>query len=785
VLSSIMQDLRYGLRALLRSPGFTLPALIILALGIGANTAVFSVVNGVLLRPLPYPDADRLVAMWTLEPGTGDMWTVSTANYADWDAQNQVFESTYAWTAGDRTITDREERLQVRTAIVTERFFDVTGVRPALGRGFREGEVGEGTARRAVLSHGLWQRLTGGNTGVIGSTIELDGVAHEVIGVAAAGFTMPRTEEVNVWVTFDIDLAAGERDMFWLAAVGRLKDGVSLEAARADMDAVHGRLRAEYPAETEGTAVALIPLKSDLVADVQGTLRVLLGAVGLVLILACANVANLFLSRSATREGELSVRAALGARRGRLVRLVVTEGLIVSSAAAAVGSVIAIGAVGLISSLAPEDLPRISDVSVDLTALGVTVGLALLTGLLFGLAPALHAARRDPAEALRERSRGAVGGRRMRRVRDTLVVAEVSLAVVLLIGAGLLVRSFAELMDVDPGFEAKSVAAAGVLVPRDVYTDAYQRAAFYDGLTEHVRSVPGVESVGGVWNAPMGSAVINLGVLTDGSELGPDENRPPAEFRIATGDYFETLGIPLVDGRTFGPEDVRDAPHRVVISALLAEKLWPGESAIGHRLSADAFEENGEPNWMEVVGVVGDVRLNGLDDPERGVMYQAYSQRPQARMTLTIRTAGDPSVMTDALRSAILEYEPRTPVPEFETMETRVQGTVAGRQFFLALLGTFAGIALLLACVGVYGVLSYSVSRRTREIGVRAAFGASRGRILGLVVRQGMSVVVLGVGIGVLGAWGASRVMTSMVFGISPTDPGTYAGISLGVLLTA
>jgi predicted permease len=318
-----------------------------------------------------------------------------------------------------------------------------------------------------------------------------------------------------------------------------------------------------------------------------------------------------------------------------------------------------------------------------------------------------------------------------------------------------------------------------------MYTDAYQRAAYYDGLTERVRSVPGVESVGGVWNVPMSNAMINLGVLTEGTELGPDESRPPAEFRIATGNYFETLGIPLISGRTFGPEDVRDAPPRVVISALLAEKLWPGGSAIGRRLSADAFERDGEPNWMEVVGVVGDVRLNGLDDPERGIMYQAYSQRPQARMTLTIRTAGDPLVMTDALRSAILEYEPRTPLPEFGTMEARVHSTVAGRQFFLALLGTFAGIAIVLACVGIYGVLSYSVSHRTREIGVRAALGASGGRILGLVVRQGMSVVVIGVGIGAFGAWGASRVMASMVFGISPTDPTTYAVTGIGVLLAA
>lgn len=776
MLSSLWHDVRYTLRSFLRQPGIALTALATLALGIGANTAVFSVVNGVLLRPLPYPDPGELVTVSTLDTRTGDTDTVSGLNFLDWSARNDVLDGIYAWGGSTNTLTDGDRREQIEIGVVTPEFLDVLGVTPRLGRGFAADEVGPGRPRVALLSDRFWRRRYGGDPEVPGRTLSLDGESYEIIGVTPPGFQMPLNGGVEeLWITSSRDFAAEPRDAVYLSLVGRLADGVPLDRARQAMDAVHAGIRAEDPVHSVNTGVALTPLKSELVADVRWALAILLGAVGFLLLLACANVANLFLARAAGRGTEFGVRTALGAGSGRLTRQLLTESAVVAAAAGALGILAALAGVRLLTGLAPDDLPRIREVSVDGTVLGFSLLATALTGLLFGAVPALWATRRDPMRLLRGAGRGQVGDGGLRRIRELIVIAEIAAAAVLVVGAGLLARSFAAMLAVDPGFDASHVVTAEVLVPRDRYPDAERRAVFFQGLMRRLEAVPGVEAVGGVWNAPMGDAVANTTLTVEGRPRPAPRDEILGEFRLATGGYFDALRIPVLSGRVFDETDTRETTPKVVISRLLAEQLWPGESPVGRRFGIDIFEtDDGTPVWYEVIGVVGDTRLNGLDDPERPLLYIAYSQRPQNWITVTARTRAPAASSAPLVRDAILDFEPLVPDPALGTMEGRVGHTLAARRFYLSLLVAFAVVAIALASVGIYGVLAYAVSRRTNEIGVRVAFGASRGQILRQVVLEGMRVAALGIALGLLGAWALSRTLASLVYGISLTDPVTY-----------
>ncbi|MDX1396521.1 MAG: ABC transporter permease [Gemmatimonadota bacterium] len=785
-LREALQDARYAVRSFASSPGPTAVVLVTLALGIGANTAVFSVVNGVLLRPLPYPDPDRLVVLATRDTQDGDTYTVSPLNFVDWSEMNETLEATYAWTSTILTITDGDRREQVEAGDVSPGFLDVLGVTPILGRGFLPDELGPGSPAVALLSHGFWERRYGADPGVPGSVIELDGRPYEIIGVAPPGLEMPlaRTEK-DLWVTPRDDWAAEARDQVYLSALGRLKPNVSLARAQEDLSAVHARLRAAYPNETIDTGVAVVPLKSEAVGDVRLALVVVLGAVAFLLLLACANVANLFLARAAGRGTELGVRTALGAGRGRLTRQLLTESTVVALVAGALGVVVGWGGLRLLIALAPDDLPRVASATLDPTVLAFSTLATIVTGVLFGAVPALYATRRDPVRMLRGTGRGQVGGHGLRRLREGLVVAEIASAVVLVVGAGLLARSFGAMLSVDPGFDESNLVLAEIHVPQDRYPEREQRAEFYRGLMEALEASPAVVAAGGAWNAPMNGAVANTGLQLEGEPRPEPGQAPLAEFRIATGGYFDALRIPVLAGRSFLPSDTRDQPRRVVVSRLLAEEMWPGENPVGRRVSLNILETDGAPLWHEVVGVVGDVRLNGLDDPERGVIYLAYSQLAQPWITVTARTLGDPAENAAAVRDAILAFEPLVPNPEITTMSGRVAETLAARRFYLTLLGAFAAIALVLASVGTYGVLAYAVSSRTNEIGVRVAFGASRRRILGQVLIEGMRVAGLGVAIGLLGAWLLSRTLRSLVYGVSVGDPVTYVGVAVLLVVAA
>lgn len=775
---SVLQDLRYSARSFARQPGLSLTVLITLALGIGANTAVFSVVSGVLLRSLPYDDAKSLVVLATLDEQSGDTSTSSGQNYLDWSERNETLAGTYAWMSGGRTLTGGTDREQVDLGQVTPGFLDVLKVVPLHGRGFLADELGPGSPPVALLQYDFWQRRYGGDPSAVGTQIELDGERYEVIGVAPPGFRMPLTRvQKDLWINLRTDWSTEDRDFVYLSIVGRLKDGVSLSHAREDLAQVHAGIRAAYPGTTVNTGVAVAPLKGELIGDVRPALLALMGSVGFLLLLACTNVANLFLVRAAGRGTELGVRAALGAGRRRLTRQLLTESALVSAVAGVLGVVAGLGGIQLLVALAPDNLPRIHDVSVDLPVLGFSVLATALTGLLFGAAPALYATRRDPIRLLRGAGRGQFGGRSLRRLREALVVAEIAAAVILVVAAGLLGRSFGAILAVDPGFDRSNLVLAEVALPVDRYPDADGRAGFHRGLMAHLDASSAIEAVGGVWNAPMNQAVVTVGLQIEGRSPPDPGMAPSGELRIATGGYFAALQIPLLEGRVFAETDVMEGPSRVMISRLLAEELWPGESPIGRRVSLDIFESDGVPDWHEVIGVVGDVRLNGLDDAERGLIYIAYSQRPQTWITVTARTRGEPEVAAALVRDMILDFEPLVPQPEITTMTGRVADTLAARRFYLTLLGTFAGIALVLASVGIYGVSSYAVSSRTNEIGVRVAFGASRRRILREVLNEGMRVAGIGIALGLAGAWALSRALRSLVFGVSTGDPVTYAGV--------
>lgn len=774
-METIIKDIRYGIRGLIKRPGFTTVAVLTLALGIGANSAIFSVLNAVLLRPLPYADADRIVRIEETE-GKGGMG-VSPPNLLDFQQQNQTFESIAGYARGSFILTGAGEPLRVQSCEISADLFSVLGVKPLIGRSFLAADERPGQDRVALISHGLWQSRFGGNHALLNQQITLDGLSYTVAGVMPKGFEFPiQSERVEIWTPLEQpeDLAQ-LRSAHYLDVVGRIKTGVSLAQARADLDAIASRIAQQYPKEVSGKTT-VVPLKQDLVGQSQPYLLMLAGAALLVLLIAVANVASLTLARAAERQKEIALRTALGASKSRIVRQLLTESLILSFVGGLAGVTLAGWSTGLLAAIAPGDLPRFQSIYVDGRVLLFALGLSVISGILLGLIPAWRSANADLQVRLKEgETRSASAPRQA--LRKALVVSEVTLALVLLCGAGLLIRTLWKLNSVNPGFDPDNVLVGELVLPTTKYRDAGRQTIFFQQLIERIKASPGIESVGGTSSLPLSGT----NMVFFASVEGRANSTLPASFRSVSPDYFRTMRIPLLKGRWFEDRDTAQSQPVVVINETMARHISPNyEEALGKRI------KHGFKNQVaEVVGVIGDVKYAGLDQQTRPEMYAPFAQRAWPFMRIVARSNSDPSLVAAAIREAVRAIDPDQPVDKMMTMSSVVSASFVGRSFYMQLLGTFAALAFILASVGIYGVVSYSVAQRTREIGIRVALGARRSDVLGLVLKEALRLTALGVGLGLIGAFAATRVLRSLLFEVKPTDPATFICLSLLLTLVA
>lgn len=778
-MATLLKDLRFGARLLLKRPGFTFIAIITLALGVGANTAIFSVVNAVLLRPLPYPDSERLVTMRSNQ---------SVPDLDDIKAQSQAFEFLGGSVLQALDFTGEAEPVQVQAALCNEDLFDALGVKAAIGRTISADEAGFGGERVVVLSHAFWQRHFAGDAGVVGKSIPLSGNSYTVIGVMPSGFSMPQ-QEPDLWAAVRVanPVAAKFRGVHFLRTFLRLKQSATLDQARAEMEGIDRWLAEKEPAENKDRRTVFVPLHERVVGSTRTALFILLGAVVLVLLIACANFANLLLARAASREQEFVVRAALGAGRGRLVRQMLTESVLLSVIGGAVGLLLAMWSIDLLVALKPANLPRLSEIGIDMRVLAFTLSVSIATGLVFGLLPALSATRLNLNDALKEGGRGATGGAASHRVRSFLVVSEIALALVLLIGAGLLIKSFRQLQSVDPGFNANNLLTMRVELPESRYREIPKQLVFRQRVLESVNSLPGVQAAM-VSELPMSSDWLTHNFIIEGRDPLAPGDEPELMTRSVAGEYFTTMGIPLLAGRAFSTEDRPEAPMVAVVNQSMAHQYFPNQDPIGARFR---WARGNEPRWITIVGVVGDVRHFGFQIDEQPAAYTAYEQQDQPWkrwMTLVIRSNAEQAALLAQVKSQLWTVDSQIPVTRVKSMTEVMAGSLAEQRFNMALLGLFAAVALTLAAVGIYGVMSYSVTQRTHEIGVRMALGANQKSVVALVMRQGLTLTATGVALGLAAAFGLTRVMSSLLFGVSATDPVTFAIISLllaGVALAA
>jgi len=782
-MHNLMQDIRYALRTLAKTPAFTLTVVAVLALGIGANSAIFSVVNGVLLRPLPYPEPHRLAMIWADYQrlgGPAREWT-NPADFHDWRNMSQSFTEMFAANNWAPTLTGEGEPELLNGAVATHGMLATLGVPPALGRGFSEAEDKPGTARVVLLSDGLWKSRFGASPAVIGRALTLSGSAATVIGVMPAGFRFPVAPNAEIWSPMQADPARGRGGAF-IRVVGRLKPGVGKDSAQAEMTTIAARVAQANPDTNTKVGVTLVGLQADMARPVRDALLVLLGAVGFVLLIACANVANLLLARATARQREIAIRVALGASRARIARQLLTESLLLSGAGAALGLALALWGAGWLAAGDPAGLAQSFEMGVDAGVVGFALALALGTGLLFGLAPALQAVRTGPNEALKEGARGSSGG--SHRLRSALVVAEVALSLVLLVGAGLLLKSFASLLRTSPGFNPQNVLTVSLNLPQVKYPEAAQSSQFYGRLMERVRAMPGVRAVAAVNNLPLGSTNSDTNFIIEGRPPLAQDELQGAWFSPVTAGYFQAMNIPVLQGRALDERDHAQAPLAIVINEAMARRYWPGDSPIGKRIGTGRRSPTG-PTWWEVVGVVGNVRAFTMESDEPPTFYIAHAQRPARRMNLVVRTEGDPLALAPALRSAVWELDRDLAVPSIATLDAVVGRSLAQRRFILVLLAGFSGVALVMAAVGLYGVMAYIVTQRTNEIGIRMALGAQPGNVLALVLRQGMTLAGIGMALGVALALAVARSMESLVYDTSPRDPATFAAIAAALALAA
>lgn len=804
-MDTLMKDIRYGFRTLLKSPGFTFISVLVLALGIGANTAIFSVINAVLLSALPFKEPDRLVLIWGSKPQQGRAQVpFSLPNFNDVQSQTKTLEAMSAWTLGRFNLTDGEgattvEPEQVQYALVSSNFFSTLGVSVKIGRAFRPDEEQPGQSRAVIISHSLWARRFNSDPNVLGKTITLDGQAYEVAGVLPADFTFlsfPKATEV--WLPFGLDSFRDRkyaRAVGSLGVIGRMKPGVGLAEAQAELDTIARRLEEQYPNFNKGWSVRAVPLHEQVTKSWRTALLVLFGAVGFVLLIACANVANLQLARVAARQKEIAIRAALGAGRLRIVRQLLTENILLATLGGSLGLLFALWGVDLLASFpyttpslfVPYDITR-EQIGIDARVLLFTVAVSVLTGVIFGLIPAFQASRTDLNEALKETGSRAGGGMRS-GARSSLVVAEIAISLMLLVGAGLMIKSFLRLQRVDPGFKPDNVLTMDINLPQTKYRENEQINLFYRELIERVRALPGVTSVGAGEYLPLSGFDSTTGIFIDGRPLPAPGESQEAHNRNVTPDYFNALGISLRAGRFFTERDNGDSPKVAIINETMAQRYWPRENPIGKRVAlnfeAMKFHPDRAPDldipsgMREIVGVVADVRHTGLMTAPVPEMYVPFEQRPIRDMTLVVRASGDPLALTGAVRQQVLSTDPDQPVANITTMAQLLSASVAQPRFNFMLLTVFACVALALAAVGIYGVISYSVAQRTREIGIRMALGAQASDVLRLVLGQGFRLILLGLALGLLAALALTRVLAGLLFEVKPTDPLTYGAIAL------
>jgi predicted permease len=787
-LEDFWQDLRYGARMLRKQPGFTLIAVLTLALGIGANTAIFSVVNALWLRPLPYPQAEQLVLAWHRNTKQGDDSFLTSGNYLDLLRQNQAFAQMAAISDHDFSLTGQGEPERLQGQLVSAAYFRLLKVAPALGRDFTEADDQEDATRVVILSHGLWQRRFGGRADVIGQTLTLNELPYTVVGVTPPGFAVPEGN-AELWapIAFGAE-AASERGSFYLSALARLKPGVTLEQAQSEADVIARNLEQAYPKSNTDLGFSIVSLHGFMVRGFKQALWVLLGAVVFILLIACVNVANLLLARAAAREKELAVRAALGAGRRRLIRQLLVESTLLAFCGAALGLLLAvwgIQALKFISPTGPNAIARLDEVNLDWRVLGFTLGVAYLTGIIFGLVPALQLSQPDLQHALKEGGRGSSNPAR-RRLRAILVVAEVALSLVLLIGAGLLIRSFIRLQNVDPGFNTERLLTMNVVMSQAKARDLTNITNFYQQVIEQVQSLPGVEAASVATVAPIVSSGRRSPIVLEDKPDPPPGVFQVANNRVVSPDYFRTLGVPLLQGHLLSAQDHAQAPGVAVINQAMARHYWGEEDPVGKHFKIGARASN--VPWLTVVGVVGDVRQAGLNSDSLPELYTPFTQEHQRFVrprVLFVRTTGDPRNLVAAVRSKIWAVDQDQPINDVRTMEEIVSQWLAPRRFNLVLLGVFAALALVLASVGLYGVISYVVSQRTREIGVRVALGAQPRDILKLIVGQGLVLTLCGIIIGLLASLFLTRWLESLLFGVSATDPMTFAAIALLLTMVA
>ncbi|MDQ3803685.1 MAG: ABC transporter permease [Acidobacteriota bacterium] len=786
-LETLWQDLRYAARTLRTRPGFAAVAVLTLALGIGANTAIFSVVNAVLLRPLPYEDPERIVRIGGTNQRRGAaLGSFSPQDFFDWRERANVFEALAAYDGWSPSLTGAGEPERVEAARVSPGFFGVLKVSPALGRDFLPAEEQRGNHLSVILSHPFWQRRFGGDPRVIGRSLTLNGHGYTVVGIMPAGFAGPKFtggdfEQAELWAPFAPDLSQWTRDGRSVdAAIARLKPGVSLAQAQAELDAIAAQLQRQYPDTNAGIGAAAASLHEQAVGAIRPALLTFLVAVGLVLLIACANVANLLLARAAARQKEIAVRMALGAGRARIVRQLLTESVLLAGLGGAAGLLLALWATSLLVALGSDAIPRPDEIAVDARVLGFTLGVSLLTGIAFGLAPALAASRPDLNETLKEGGRSQTFGRGRKRVRGVLVVSEVALSLLLLIGAGLLVKSFVRLRRVDPGFDPRHVLTMNAFLPGARYPEEWQHAAFFEKVLERVRALPGVESASVVSNLPVSGNYDRISLYVEGQTPAAREDIPDAERYMVDAEYFKTMRIPLLGGRPFNDRDTAEAPPVVIVNESVARRFWPGESAVGKRVRTDPSRP-----WLTVVGVVGEVRHYSLEAAPNMQLYLPHRQVPSQVMTFAVRSAGDPGAQAAAVRGQVWAVDKDQPVYDVRTMGQLLSESLAQRRFTMLLVGVFAGVALLLAAVGLYGVMNYAVAQRTHEIGIRMALGAQRGDVLRIMLGQGMALTLGGVGLGLVAAAGLTRVLESLLYGVSALDPAVFAGVTFILIAVA
>jgi len=781
-----MNDIRYAIRTMLKTPGFTIIACLALALGIGANTSIFSVVNAVLLKPLPYKDSARLVHVHRMQPPI-ERAPISRPDFFDWRDKQEVFSEigAYHYQTLNLTGTDQAERLSAIQA--TGNFFALFGVAPAAGRFFDTSDDRPDSNPVVVISNGLWQRRFGGQSNLIGQNITLNGDSYTVIGVAPASFRFP--SRVDIWKPAVLDKQKSQRGSNYLKVIARLKDGVSESQAEAQMNQIASALAQQYPANDSNLSVKIVPMLEEQVRNLRGVLLILLGAVAFVLLIACANVANLSLARAAARSREFAIRTALGASRLRIVRQLLTESTILALAGGALGILLSIVGTKLLVSIAPAGLPRINEVGIDLPVLGFTLAVSLITGVIFGLAPALQVSKPDLNNTLKEGSRGSSEGQRT-LLRRGLVVVELALSLVLLVSAGLLIGSIKRLTEVSPGFDPTKSLAVDItfpmspVAPNDYQAMATQANNFLTESRRRIAALPGVQSVGAINDLPLtGRGSVNGGFNIEGQPPFSPGDEPVAEFRQVTPGFFEAIGIPLLRGRTLNELDATKKPENVVVNETFARMYLGDENPLGKRVSAL------DDQFHEVVGVVGDSKQWGLNQKAAPEIYFSFAVTSLSQdATIIVRPSGDPATISGAVRSAINDVTREAPITRIRPMNQVVEESMASNRFNMILMTVFAAVALMIASIGLYGVISYSVSQRTHEIGIRMALGASRQSVLSLVLRNGMTLAGIGVSLGVIVALGLTRLMSSLLFGVSPTDPFTFLSISLvlfGIALVA